>query len=165
MHGVSGAKNLQECPVLGAVLLGNPVSPQLLDPICHCDRVLMLPRSHDEPAQLIKAAAVATVTGDVRIKFGSPPVCVRLRSHSMLRATMPEAAIHEDGDPRPGEDNVRAPWKVRDIHPEAESAAVQFTPNRKLRSRPDSFEVRHEATHCRARRLRLLSYRRLGRHR
>jgi hypothetical protein len=48
--------------------------------------------------------------GDVRVELGSPPACVRLRSDRMLKATMPETAIHENGHLRPRQDNVAAAW-------------------------------------------------------
>ena len=121
--------------MLGATPRGNPIAPQLLDPVRHRDRVLVLPHSYHYPARFLKGAAVAMVTGGVRVELGSPPVCVRLRSDRMLRTTMPEAAIHEDGDLRPRQDNVGAAWEVRDVHPETESATVQFAPDGKLRSR------------------------------
>lgn len=123
--------------MLGAPLSGNPVSPRLLDPVCNRDRVLVLPRSRGKPARFTMRPAIATIACNARVELGSLPVRVLLRAHCMLRTAMPEAAIHEDGNPRRREGSVRAAREAWDVHPKAESARMQFAPCCNLRSCSD----------------------------
>jgi hypothetical protein len=47
------------------------------------------------------------VAVDVSLELGQPVARVLARSSSVERAAMPEAAVDEDGDPTPRENDVR----------------------------------------------------------
>jgi hypothetical protein len=70
------------------------------------------------------------VTHDLRRPV---PAVYDVISPSMLGATVPEAAIYEDGDPVPGEGDVYSPSGARNsrqVNTITKPAAVQLSPQR-----------------------------------
>lgn len=67
----------------------------------------MLPDPHDVPAVRGERAALRGVTLLVGEKFRVPEVCIPFRFGCVKRTAMPEASVHEDGQPFPAEDEVR----------------------------------------------------------
>jgi hypothetical protein len=151
--------------MLGATQLSDPLTPQPLDCIGNDGWVLMLPRSHNEPAGFPEYCFVPSVTGKVRIELGAPPCGVRLRSNCMHGTAMPETTVHEDSDPGPSQSDVRSSREVPHVDSVPEPSTVQLASECQLRSGPFSAEARHEATHRRARCLGPLGARGLGSHR
>lgn len=151
--------------MLSAVPFSNSITPDALDAISNEHQVLMLPNSHHNPAGRTERRVVASITGNVRVELGTPPIGVRFWSYRMLRAAVPETAIDENNDPRPSQCDVRASRDISHVHSVPKPSAVQLMPKCQLRSGPLSSEARHEATYSRARRLGLLGAARLGSHR
>ena len=79
----------------------------LLDPIGHRGRIVVFPDVDGEPAKLLQLAVLSPVALDVPVELLPPPVPVRLGKHTVLRAPVPETAIHEHGDLRPREGDIR----------------------------------------------------------
>lgn len=86
----------------------------------------MLPDAYDSPALVHKLLVLSSVPRDVRVKLGRPPWPVVLRLGPVLGATMPEAAIHEDRQTNPGEDDVRSADNSRVVRPKPEPPTVQL---------------------------------------
>jgi len=124
--------------VLGTHPFVKPTKPQHLDAISNEDRVLVLPRSHDNPAGLPERRFVTPITSNVRVELGSPPFSVRLGSHRLLRATMPKTAVHEHSDSCPSQRDIWTARKVSHVHPIPEPSTVQLTSQGQLRTRPGS---------------------------
>ncbi len=72
----------------------------------HGLRVLVLPRSHKEPPVLAKSGLIATVAGDVPSNLRSPVVGIRSRSHAVVRAAVPDAAVDGNGHSLSREDDI-----------------------------------------------------------
>jgi len=62
----------------------------------------MLPYADRQPADFHQTAVVPSVSSGVLSEFCDPPVLVVLRNSHMIRATMPETAVDENGNARPG---------------------------------------------------------------
>src|SRR5437870_2878448 len=71
------------------------------------DRILVLPHPHHQPACLRETSRGVAVAPSILVDLLPPPARVRLRPAGVLGASVPETAVHEDGDPRGSEDNVR----------------------------------------------------------
>ena len=106
------------------------IAPGPLDPVGDDDWVLVLPRSDDAPSRLMESFIGASVPGDVGVELGSPPVSVRLGRDGVLGTAMPEAPVDKDGDPGSGEGDVGTTGKGREVHPVAETAAMQLPAQR-----------------------------------
>lgn len=75
------------------------------------------------------------VTRTIRFQFDSPPVRVRLGQNTMLRTTMPETAIDEDGHTLSSEHQVRTTTRhagQRHIDAITKAPRMEFPTNRKL---------------------------------
>jgi hypothetical protein len=86
----------------------------------------MLPETEHRPPNPFQARVSVPVTLYVRLDFVPPPLGVRLRPSSVLRAAMPETAIDENCDARAHECQIGAAartWK-EPIHPEPEAHCV-----------------------------------------
>ena len=105
------------------------------------DHVFVLPEPKNRPPQLHQMTIGVPVALDIPAEFGLPPIGIVLRSDPVLRATVPEASIDEDGDPRGAEEQIRASSRhIRQgrIDSIPESAAVQLSPQREFRLRVSS---------------------------
>lgn len=77
-------------------------------------RRLVLPEAHDLPAGRFQHQRRFDVTVAIGLDLAQPVVGVVLeRRATVLGAAMPEAAVDEDGDSLPGEDNVSAASQAR----------------------------------------------------
>lgn len=76
-----------------------------------------------EPAQLSRDPAIAR---DVRgeLLLPEPHSGGRRRRVSTSRMAVPEAAMDEDDRVEPGQDQIRGPWQVPDVQPEAVAEPV-----------------------------------------
>lgn len=68
----------------------------------------MFPHPDYVPAEFAEPTVRINVAPDVGLEFGGPPVPVVLRYGAVDGASVPEAAIHEDGETFPGERDVDA---------------------------------------------------------
>lgn len=137
--------------MLGARVIGEAITPQGLNAIGNDHRILVLPGSHHQPAGLTERYIVAPVTGNVGSKLGAPPIGVRLWSHCVLWASVPEAAVNEDRDLRPSQCDIGATRKVPQVDAVPEPSAVQLAAESQFRPGIPSSETGHEAANRRAR--------------
>lgn len=124
------------------LLPGRPrLSYCLFNEVCGVDHVLVLPEPKNRPPQLQQMTIGVPVALDIPTEFGLPPIGIVLRSDPVLRATVPEASIHEDGDSRRAEEEICASsrhiWQRR-IDSVTEPAAVQLSAQREFRLRVSS---------------------------
>jgi len=98
---------------------------------------LMLPRPHDPPACTFQNRGCPNVPLLVALNFRRPVGAIRCRKPTVLRASVPIAAIHEDGDATASEDDVRAGAQSidndREVDPIAKANAVKPSPEGQLR--------------------------------
>jgi hypothetical protein len=102
-------------------------SPQLLDRISSYDLILVLPHMHHYPAQRVELLVFLTVSGDVSCELRPPPLAVVLRKDAVVRACMPETAIHENGYPRRSERKIWATGQQCIICSVSKTTAMQLT--------------------------------------
>jgi hypothetical protein len=57
----------------------------------------MFPNSNDLPSSLGELAIRISITGDIPLNLGAPPIRVPFWPSTMLRAAMPKTAINKDG--------------------------------------------------------------------
>ena len=69
----------------------------------------VLPDADDKPTGFSERLVGLAIPADVAFDFFFPPAAVPGRRPMMLRAAVPEAAIHHDGDARWAEDDVSGP--------------------------------------------------------
>lgn len=89
-------------------------------------RIVVLPEAHRLPPVLPKVGVGVGIANPVPLQLVSPPARVGRRLAAMLRASVPEAAVHEDGNPRLPEDHVSPPppfgeWPLVDEVAEAQA--------------------------------------------
>jgi hypothetical protein len=85
------------------------------------------------PAHSVKLGVFLAVTRHVARQLILPPLAVILRQNTVVGTRMPEAPVDEHCHTCAGERDVRTPGQTRVIHPVAEAAAVQFSPNQQFR--------------------------------
>jgi hypothetical protein len=92
----------------------------------------MLPDVHDIPPENSESFILGPVPPDVAVDLRPPPFPIILRQHSVLRAAVPKAAVHEDRDLRPSERKI---WTSGELgmDPEAEPSCMQLTAKDELR--------------------------------
>jgi len=78
------------------------------------------------PTQVGEGGVLRTVAGDVPVELRLPPVAVVTGHGAVLRATVPETAVDEDGDPGSGERHIGAAGQTGMVDPEPQSPAVQL---------------------------------------
>src|SRR4051812_45881562 len=97
----------------------------------------MLPEAQDRPASRLESCVGFAITFDVAVEFRLPELAICARLRSVLRASMPEAAVNEHGYPLAREDNVRADWAQVGIDsivlPETRPGAMQLRSQAQLR--------------------------------
>jgi len=138
--------------VIGPSARPDATAPLSLDDLGNVRRVLVLPRSDDGPTCLSQAVFRQAVPLDVGVELGSPPLGVRLGGDGVLWATVPEAAVDEDGDSGPREGDIGSARKGGDVYSVAEPPAMQLPAKSTLRLGSRRPQVRHEPPDCRARR-------------
>ncbi len=67
---------------------------------------VVLPKPEDPPSLLTQLCGYGPVAGLVSRDLATPVLCVRFREPQTIRATVPEAPIHENGDARISKDEV-----------------------------------------------------------
>ena len=137
--------------MLGARVIGEPITPEGLNAISNDRRILVLPGSDHQPAGLTERHIVAPVTGDVGFKLRAPPIGVRFWSYCVLWASVPEAAVNKDRDLRPSQCDVGPTRKIPYVDAVPEASAVQLAAKSQFRPSIPSSEAGHEATNRRAR--------------
>lgn len=98
----------------------------------------MLPNASHQPAGFAELSIRVTVPLTIRPKFRRPPLRIRLWKGLVNRATMPKAAVDENGDFRPDKDDVCSTshsWENRSVNSEPQASRVQSTSNRDLGAR------------------------------
>ncbi len=96
----------------------------------------MLPEAQNSPSFGFQMLSCFAVARHVLVELGTPPIGVRFGLRRVLRAAVPEAAVHEDRDLCLGEDDIdRATGHAghRDVHSVAHSRGVQEPSDRDLR--------------------------------
>jgi hypothetical protein len=90
---------------------------------------LVLPDPDDTPAGRLECGVVPPVACDVPIQLRSPVSHVRAWVGPVLRTLMPKAAIYEDGDFRPREDDVwttAQAWHGLNVFAETKASTMQL---------------------------------------
>jgi hypothetical protein len=99
---------------------------------------LVLPETERRPAGGRQCTVDPTISLNVRLKLAGPELLVRARDRAVLDAAMPEAAVDEDCDPSPRENNVRTNGNPfhHDAHPDSvtESTRVERVTHREFRT-------------------------------
>jgi hypothetical protein len=149
---LSAQASVPECLVLVRSPAPNAFAPGALDLLSDVGRVFVFPCPDDEPSRLLEAYLGSTVTLDVGVELGAPPLGICLGRDRMLGTAVPEAAVDEDRDPGTGEGNIRTSRKGPDVHLVAHSAAMQLPAKCAFWLGPGRTEVRHELADGRARR-------------
>lgn len=93
------------------------------------------PDSNHRPASIRQALISVAVARDVALDFRPPPLGVIFRPGAMLRTSMPEAPIEENGDALSRKHNIdRASCPLEDLsmNSEPQPAPVQLRPKRSL---------------------------------
>ncbi len=87
-------------------------------------QVFVLPESQNCPAQVLKSNFGVTISRCVASCFFCPEASIGFRRYIVLRTAMPEAAVHEDCDFLPWEDNIGTPPSVEwEWHVDSETQA------------------------------------------
>jgi hypothetical protein len=95
------------------------------DPFCASLADLMFPDPDDRPAGGSQPAVRVSVTLDVPLDLAAPPRRIVPRPGDVVRASMPEASVDEDGDFQPSKHHVGLPIQAGDrraIRRETESS-------------------------------------------
>src|SRR5262249_25659457 len=111
---------------LGARIPIGPHPPLSLDEIRGYRNALVFPDVDGCPTQGDQRPILLAVTLDVAVQLHLPPVAVVARHHCVLRAPVPEAAVHEHRQPGPRERNVRPARQTGEVRPETKPASVQL---------------------------------------
>ncbi len=107
-------------------------------------RVLVLPDVQRLPTDFTKADVVASITGDVGSELRCPPFAIRLRTHAVLRAGVPETAVNEHCKSKPRHHEIGPPGEVSSVEPEPHPACVQSSAQFHLWPRVPDPLTRHE---------------------
>jgi len=92
----------------------------------------VLPHVQHVPAEFAERGVLGSVAVDVAVEFGLPPVPVVAWQRAVLGTAVPEAAIHEHSDLRPGEHDVRTAGKLGMVRLETQTPAVELAAQRDL---------------------------------
>jgi hypothetical protein len=107
------------------------------DPRRSIIRVFVLPEPNHGPPGGTKPCVSVGISLLVRLQLRSPPISVRPRRRPMLRAVMPEAAIHEDRKANAWEEDVGTAAHThegRAVDPIAQPHPIERRPQCHLRS-------------------------------
>jgi hypothetical protein len=143
MQPLSGWGPLQRATVL-ARWTPSPRTPLVLYKGRYLKRVLVLPRSNDDPSVVPQDFGLPFVALPVLCDFFRPPFGVRLGCNGMERTAVPKSAIYEDRDPGPAQDDVRPSGQRFNVDPISHSPAVESAPQSNLRSRSCGAKAGHE---------------------
>jgi hypothetical protein len=128
------------------------IPPCPFDNVGDGDRILVLPRPDHAPSYLAQALVGLTVSRDITIELGAPPVGICLGSYGVLRTAVPEASVNEDGNQRSCEGDIGTTRKAGDVHSVAEPSTVKLAAESTLRLGARRPQVGHEPADCRTRR-------------
>lgn len=109
----------------------------------------MLPNPDDRPSGLCEPAIGISIPSSIRFNLGAPELAVAVRLGCVLRASVPEAAVNEDGDPRWAEDDVNSAATVSEHGPidsEPQPAGMQRPPQRNFGAGVPASYPRHAPT-------------------
>ena len=112
--------------------------------VCDSIGVLVLPDVQRLPTDFTKADVVASIPGDVGSELRCPPFPIRLRTHAVLRAGVPETAVNEHCQSKPRHNEIRPPGEVLTVEPEPYPTCVQSSAQFHLWSRVPDPLTRHE---------------------
>jgi hypothetical protein len=82
------------------------IGDDLGDPFGGLADVFVLPDPHGLPSKLVQPLICINIPGPIGFDFVSPEIGIALRPGSMLRTTMPKAAVNEDCYSGGGEDDI-----------------------------------------------------------
>lgn len=108
------------------------------DPVGDFAGVFVFPEPDRGPAKCVQSPVRVGVPRTIGLDLLAPEICIALRPGAVLRATVPETAIDEDGYPCTGENDVGgAPQPGQNWHLETitEALGVQGLTEADLRSR------------------------------
>jgi hypothetical protein len=89
-----------------------PASNDVYDAFGRFVGTLMRPDANDTPTRGTQASIGIRVSGAVGLDFVTPKLRVALWPGGVLRATVPEAAIDEDGDSGAGKNDIGDPPRL-----------------------------------------------------
>ncbi len=119
---------LRHLPLAASVsLLSSPVSNNLFYHDGSNDRIFVFPYAYNVPASLLELAVgvqVALLDGE---DLSPPPVAMCFGPSAMNRASMPEAAVNEDGNTSRTKDDIGAapePLQRLPVDSKPESSSV-----------------------------------------
>lgn len=118
----------------------------------------MLPHVERRPPQRNQPLVHLDVAFSVPCDLGTPELRVRLGGHSVLGASMPEAAVHEHRDADPHKHDVGPSRQTSTAAAESHAEAVERAPERRLRSRVAATYAAHEVADGLAGRRRATGY-------
>lgn len=106
----------------------------------------MLPDAPDNPAEPPELTPITAVSSDVPTDLRAPELDVALRLPVVDRTLVPEATLHEDGETKGGDDDVRGPRKAPDVilDPRARAAPDHLL-QQPLRATALAPDLRHQA--------------------
>ncbi len=117
-------------------LSGGPTLPPELFNLVGCEiRVVVFPDVDRQPAQFLEFAIDPAVALDIAVEFLPPPVAICLRHGPVLRALVPETAIHEHGYLRRTEYQVRCSRQTPQVRPVPQPSGMKNAPEPKFGSR------------------------------
>src|SRR5947208_506274 len=105
--------------------LGHSVAYELGDAPGSLSGILVLPDPHHRPSSLRQLSVCILVSSAVRSDLFSPPLGIALRPSTVLRASVPKAAIDENCDTGGREDNVHRATDSRDNLPANQVAEAE----------------------------------------
>jgi hypothetical protein len=110
----------------------------MLDSVRSLERILVFPDPDYGPSARPKPTVSVLIPRDVAIQLRPPPCLVRLRRRRMDRATMPEAAVNEDGYAPARERNIApSASETRQgkgvVHAVPQAASMELDPQSQLR--------------------------------
>lgn len=125
-------------------------SPEAFDAVCDLDGVFMFPDPNYHPPPISQRRVVPFIPCPVGLDLVAPPIGVGLRRYCMVRAAVPEAAVHLHDDTRGAQHDIGPAGHSRGVDAVPQPAAVEFLPDRELRARAAGLQLRHEARYRRA---------------
>jgi hypothetical protein len=131
-----------------------PVQKPSNSPRC-IHRRLVLPDPYDLPSGSFQLGVVQSVPLDVSTDLGAPIVGIGPRARSVVRASVPEAAINKDGQLLTTEDDVRSAAQGCDrprVDPISESATMKLGADSQLGTSVALAISPHSRAHCGRRR-------------
>jgi len=132
--------------------LSDPGSNRPIDRPGSRRALVVLPESKHPPALGAQRDVRVAVSANIGLDLLSPPHCVGLRPGRVLRASVPEATVYEDGHfgGYEGEVGATTCFGKRPIHAEPQARSVDRRPNSELALGVASRRCLHAAPRLRA---------------